>query len=184
MTPQKQDGIVCPICGNMFKTVEAVDLHIDNCKVPASYNLRSPKGSTSMPIKQLAPLPTVNYALYNEKQLRALLGKFGVLTSGNKSMLMARHKEYITLYNANIDRRRPQPMPVLLRQMDRWEAAQQATLQKKDIDLNEWQKKRKHEYDELTKLARESAKIRKIGEEDFNKEGPSVIKSSEEETIV
>jgi E3 ubiquitin-protein ligase RAD18 len=159
-------------------------LHIDNCKGPLSYNLRPLQASQPQPIIQkMGPLPTLNYAVCTEKALRTLLAKLDVSTLGNKATLMARHKEYVTLYNANIDRQHPRSLPALRRELERWEAARQS-LQKEELDFGDWHKKRKGEYSELTRLARESAKKRKFENEDVARsEPPSAIQPSQEEIV-
>src|SRR5436190_1724528 len=84
----------CPACQRPFRTVEQVDLHIDTCTVPQSsqlpYNLRPPKtvAAPSSSNSVLAPpLPKLNYAMYNETKLRAILAEHGLSTAGNKSLL-------------------------------------------------------------------------------------------------
>ena len=109
--PVIKSGIHCPICQSPFKTVEQVDSHIDTCTGPQatssqqSYNLRPPKPVASAPSLSntvaATPLPKLNYAMYNETKLRAILAEQGLSTTGNKSLLSARHKEFVNLHNAN-----------------------------------------------------------------------------------
>ena len=182
--------IRCPICFRPFRTLEQIDLHIDSCTGPAAssspYNLRPVQPpALQRPVHHMTSLPKVNYALHNEKQLRSMLGKLGLPTYGNKALLTARHKEYVTLHNANMDRQNPESRHELLKQMEKWEAVHQGLPkpEKRKLDVNEWEKKRKNDFDELTKRALESAKRRKLVDKDINGEGSSIGRSSQEETV-
>ena len=176
-------GIHCPICQRPFRTAEQVDLHIDTCTVPQSsqlpYNLRPPKtvAAPSSSNSVLAPpLPKVNYAMYNETKLRAILAEHGLSTAGNKSLLSARHKEFVNLHNANIDRRNPQSREEILKQLEKWDAIQQSLQlkRKQELDGVAWGRKFEESYADLTKLARESVtKRRKVV--DDTKEDTSAV---------
>ena len=179
--PKIEQRIRCPICQHPFKTVELVDLHIDTCTGPhsplpssQSYNLRHSKSllPSSSSISLSTPLPKLNYVMYNESKLRSLLANHGLPTHGNKFLLAARHKEFVNLYNANIDRRNPLSRNEILEQMGKWDVMQQGLmgLKRKDrVDSVEWGKKFEESFADLTKRARESvAKKQKVTEE--NKE--------------
>jgi E3 ubiquitin-protein ligase RAD18 len=137
----------------------------------------------------MTPLPKVNYAMYNETKLRVLCADLGLATDGNKSVLSTRHKEFVNLYNANIDRRHPLPRRELLRQSAQWDATQQTVGRREMKKLNgeEWGKQCKDNFAELAKRARETAKKRKVedrpngdGEEGMQERR---LRSSQEETI-
>jgi len=177
-------GIRCPICNRPFKSVEQVDTHIDNCTGPQpnqttqSYNLRPVKpaptdrsaletNNNTKP-RALTPLPKVNYTMYNETKLRQLLAELGLPTHGNKVLLSARHKEYVNLHNANIDRRHPQSQRELLRQLERWDATQHVLMRgekRKELDGNEWASKWGDDFADLARRARDTAKRRKTESE-------------------
>ena len=193
-------SIQCPICQRPFKTVEQVDLHIDSCTgtlQSRSYSLPPSKptdptmskvSTRSTNLVSVNPLPKVNYAMYNEKQLRTLLSEHGLPTWGSKPLLSARHKEYINIYNANLDRLQPLSQPELLRQMERWDMVQQNVLrgEKRKIDSEEWGKKFNENFAELARRARESVKKKKVEDENGNANGEitGVVRPSQEETIV
>lgn len=127
--------------------------------------------------------------MYNEKQLRSKLSENGLSTYGSKAILIARHKEYVNVHNANIDRLNPQSRQEILRQMERWDATQLnlgRMDKRKELNGEEWGKKCKTEFSDLARQARESVKRRKITEQDFNDETSVAVassKSSQEETI-
>jgi E3 ubiquitin-protein ligase RAD18 len=198
--------VQCPICFRPFKSPQQVDLHIDNCISASarSHNLRPPKPnrvqvsapSTSQLLTPLpqTPLPKINYALYSEKQLRALLCEYGLPTSGNKSLLSARHKEYVSLYNSNLDRSQPLSQQELVRLIERWDSIQNNPFrgEKRKIDTEEWGKKFSDDFAELARRARESAKRKKVetetttgnGDGNGTRELTVVVSSSQEETVV
>jgi E3 ubiquitin-protein ligase RAD18 len=133
--------------------------------------------------------------MYNDSKLRSLLSELGLSTYGNRSLLSARHKEFVNLHNSNIDRARPQSRAELLRQLERWDATQQTLSRgekRKDLDGKEWGIKCKDDFQELARRARESAKRRKVEKDNskeqgavvdgggMNGEGPSAVKSSQE----
>jgi E3 ubiquitin-protein ligase RAD18 len=190
-----KSGIHCPICQRPFKTVEQVDSHIDTCTGPQptssqqTYNLRPPKlvVAAPSPSNRIAttPLPKLNYAMYNETKLRAILAEQGLSTIGNKSILSARHKEFVNLHNANLDRRNPQSRHEILKQLENWDITQQSLplKRKQELDGLEWGRKFEESYADLTKTARESvAKRRKVVGEDTI-EDTSVKSSSQEERV-
>ena len=209
------------MCLRPFRSAEQVDRHIDNCPgpqptPPASYNLRqlrpapipTPYERPVLPAlhphippppppnsRAMTPLPKVNYAMYNDSKLRLLLSELGLSTYGNRSLLSARHKEFVNLHNSNIDRPHPQSRAELLRQLERWDATQQTLSRgekRKDLDGKEWGIKCKDDFQELARRARETAKRRKVEKEvskeqgavvegdGMNGEGPSAVISSQE----
>jgi E3 ubiquitin-protein ligase RAD18 len=112
------------------------------------------------------PLPKLNYAMYNESKLRSMLAEQGLSTIGNKALLSARHKEFVNLHNANIDRRYPLSRQEILKQLEIWDATVSRQEKRKELDGVEWGRKFGNSFADLTKLARESMKRRKIGEGD------------------
>jgi DNA repair protein Rad18 len=198
--------IQCPICSRPFKSEEQVDTHIDQCTgVPSSsqsYNLRPQRSNIPAPLNPApnisnafpknpgtGPLPKVNYAMCNDAKLRALCSDLGLPTDGNRSVLSARHKEFVNLNNANIDRQHPLPQRELLRQSAQWEATQQTVGRKEMKKLNgeEWGKQCKDNFAELAKKARETAKKRNVEERPNGDDGKGMrekrLRSSQEETI-
>ena len=59
--------------------------------------------------------------MFKEAQLRKKLQELGISTAGNKAMLERRHKEWMTLWNANCDALHPRRKADLLHDLDAWE---------------------------------------------------------------
>ena len=196
--------IQCPICQRPFTSVELVDLHIDSCTgvhgvfptvSSQSYNLRphrpvKPLSSPQRNFQLVKPLPKLNYAMSNEKQLRAKLSEHGLSTHGSKPVLIARHKEFVNVHNANIDRLHPQSQQDIVSHMQGWDTTQQTlhrTEKRKELDGEDWARRCKNDFDGLARQARESVKRRRFTEHNLNGEGtpPTVApsKSSQEETL-
>jgi len=128
--------------------------------------------------------------MHIDKQLRAKLSEHGLSTQGSKPVLIARHKEYVNVHNANIDRLHPQSRQELLKHMERWDATQQTLVRpekRKELDGEEWGRRCKSDFEDLARQAKESVKRRKMAEPSVNGEGTSVAiapaTSSQEETI-
>ena len=181
----------CPICYRPFKSEAAIDRHIDSCTGPeASVSndnnddcillshprtnppRKPPPLSSDGSANALTPLPKINYSLYTETKLRTVLNAFSLPTHGNKALLSARHKEYVNLYNANIDRRNPLSQKELLKQIGEWEAVQARLSssasgegKRKEIDGAEWERRFEGDFADLARRARESAKRRKMDQE-------------------
>jgi E3 ubiquitin-protein ligase RAD18 len=152
--------------------------------------------------KVMTRIPKVNYAMYNDSKLRGLLAELGLPTYGNRSLLSTRHKEYVNLHNANIDRPHPQSRTDLIRQLERWDATQQTLSRgekRKELDGKEWGVKCKDDFADLARQARASAKRRKVEHnvsddaqqqnveasngDTANNMGSSIVMSSQEETV-
>ncbi|KAG0232992.1 hypothetical protein B0O80DRAFT_267188 [Mortierella sp. GBAus27b] len=66
-------------------------------------------------------LPKLAYSVLNDKQLRKKLQELGLATHGDRQLMMKRHTEYLTIYNANCDATRSQSAAQLMKAMDVWE---------------------------------------------------------------
>jgi len=195
-TAQQPKQPKCPICYGRFKSEAAIDRHIDSCTGPEtdsnnddaillSHTQTNPPrkplpSSSNGPSNTFTPLPKINYTLYSEAKLRTVLNTLSLPTHGNKALLSARHKEYVNLYNANIDRRNPLPQHALLQQIREWEVVQARLSgsangegKRKEIDGVEWGRRFEGDFADLTRRARESTKRQKMDHEGSG-EGESV----------
>ncbi|KAL0471358.1 uvs-2 protein [Neurospora intermedia] len=66
-------------------------------------------------------LPALAYSMLRDTALRKKLSELGLSTHGSRQLLEKRHKEWITLWNANCDSSRPKKRSELLRNLDEWE---------------------------------------------------------------
>ncbi|KAI0889524.1 DNA repair protein rad18 [Annulohypoxylon maeteangense] len=130
---EPDDGLVaCPICWQRMKAAQ-VDRHIDmSCPSepqPQTTPSSQPSRSMSIPVsspKKLPPrnvdrLPAINYSMIKEQQLRKKLSELGISTAGSRQMLEKRHKEWMTIWNANCDSQYPRQKRELLHDLDSWE---------------------------------------------------------------
>jgi len=84
-------------------------------------NQSSPSSSSSGTLKRkvnLGPKPgKIVYSMHSLTQLRKIMRELGLPDSGDHKVLVKRHKEYITLYNANIDSTNPVDAKVLRKRL-------------------------------------------------------------------
>ena len=185
---EAQDGLVaCPMCGTRMKE-EAVFPHLDACTGDASssqsaasqalLNAHSqPPHRQSLAYTQpsitstKSRLPTLAYSMLNDSALRKKLKELGISNVGPKLLLQKRHTEWINLWNANEDSRKPKTKRELLRELDTWERTQgRQILQSlnaaqgpngvmaKDFDGQGYVKSNKDDFDDLIRKAREKRK--------------------------
>ncbi|GBC08116.1 hypothetical protein RclHR1_07910005 [Rhizophagus clarus] len=88
-------------------------------------------GNDNKSSTKLFKKPKIAYSVMNDKKLRSLLKEEGLLTHGSKNEMAARHSYYINLYNSNVDATNPKSKGELLRQVKKWEKAQQSDEVKK-----------------------------------------------------
>ncbi|EJT77875.1 DNA repair protein rad18 [Gaeumannomyces tritici R3-111a-1] len=179
------DGLVaCPICWTRMKPMQ-VDKHIDtscpgvppenptSTKAPAAAPSSSSRSSApfgAAATQQLAKppperLPFLNYSILTDQALRKKLSALGVSPSGNRQLLERRHKEWVTLWNANCDSLRPKRKGELLQDLAVWErtigapapsrsSAMGAQIKDKDFDGGAWANKHVSSYKDLIANAR------------------------------
>ncbi|KAI0596816.1 hypothetical protein F4775DRAFT_279816 [Biscogniauxia sp. FL1348] len=191
---EPDDGLVaCPICWRRMKAVQ-VDKHIDtSCPgepqsepspsrqpsrtstiIPSAFPSSASSSSSSpfrrqqqAPSKPLERLPALNYSSLKEAQLRKKMSDLGISTNGGRQMLERRHREWVTIWNANCDSLRPRRKPDLLHDLDVWErthgtraptisrsAALGAQIRDKDFDGAAWAARHDSSFKDLIASAR------------------------------
>ncbi|KAL2266926.1 hypothetical protein VTJ83DRAFT_4203 [Remersonia thermophila] len=191
--PEPDDGLVaCPICWTRMKPWQ-VDRHIDrSCpgspqppnqqqqqqqQQPPPSTSAPPRGSLfpnapPTPTKQTKPperLPALAYGMLKDSALRKKLQELGLSTAGTRAMLENRHKEWVTLWNANCDSARPKKRSELLQDLEAWERTQGtraptnsraavlgAQIKDKDFDGAAWASKHESSFRDLIAKARSS----------------------------
>ncbi|CEG83307.1 hypothetical protein RMATCC62417_17252 [Rhizopus microsporus] len=68
----------------------------------------------------------VVYAIQSDKDMRMILRDLGLPEDGDKAQKIWRHKEYLNLYNANLDSQNPVGADVLIRRLAEMERAYDA----------------------------------------------------------
>ncbi|KAK5998123.1 Postreplication repair E3 ubiquitin-protein ligase rad18 [Cladobotryum mycophilum] len=175
--PDTNDGLVpCPLCQKRMKEWQVFN-HLESCQGPTTK--RPPVETTTKPFSleqaqrrqqtKLERLPHLNYSMLKDGAFRKRLGEMGISNHGPRSILEKRHKEWLTIWNANCDAAVPKTRAQLFHDLDVWErtqggrapttgrAVQNAILIKdKDFDGNAWAAKHDASFKDLIANARKS----------------------------
>ena len=152
----------CPICQQEMR-VEMVYSHLDThngeqYQVEDSVHLKSRHLPVHPPRPNLAPLPSINYAIMNETTLRKKLVSLGIPASGPKTALQRRHTAYVNIWNANCDSSTPKPKRQLLQDLDTWERSQDShhsdPVMGKNFDGKAWSEQHESGFQDLIAKAR------------------------------
>ncbi|ORZ17175.1 hypothetical protein BCR42DRAFT_414074 [Absidia repens] len=125
---ENPDLVTCPICQQKMH-MEVLNQHVDNC---LNGDSTIPPRPTKPVIPQLVEKPIntgkkpikIVYDMYKEKDLRRLLRDLDLPNHGDKSQMVWRYKEYVTMYNANMDSPDPMDITKLMRQLHKAESLQ------------------------------------------------------------
>ncbi|KAL0944603.1 DNA repair protein [Colletotrichum truncatum] len=207
-----EDGLVpCPICQTRMKQFQ-VFRHLDNCPGPQSQSSRASSSRTSTPNTPArgaprqtpAPerLPAIAYSMLKDAALRKKMSDLGLSTNGTRLQLEKRHKEWITLWNANCDSARPKRRAELLHDLDVWERTQGsrapvfaarpgAAVKDKEFDGAAWAVKHDTSFKDLIANARKSrAQAKQKAEEaaaeaghESKAAGPGTVEASSEAEV-
>lgn len=120
-----------------------VNGHIDtSCPGPSGHsssesnNISSPFVTTNLRLQRSSfkptPLPTLNYSLLSDTNLRKKLKDLGISSIGTRPLLERRHREWLTIWNANCDSSKPRSKAELLRDLETWERTQVAQVTSKN----------------------------------------------------
>lgn len=170
------DGLVaCPICKQRMREAQVFG-HLETCtgEIQQQNSARSTPANSSLavstrPAQQLERLPAISYSMFKEAALRKKLQELGISSQGSKAMLEKRHKEWMTLWNANCDSLDPRKKSELLRELDTWERTQGSfaptssksvnqgvQIKAKDFDGAAWAAKHDNSFQNLIEQARKS----------------------------
>ncbi|RDA85132.1 hypothetical protein CP532_1573 [Ophiocordyceps camponoti-leonardi (nom. inval.)] len=169
------DGLVpCPVCQRCMKEWQVFQ-HLESCPGPSTQSgsrSRSNDGKSSpQPRSRDKPpdrLPALNYSILKENALRKKLTELGISSQGPRALLERRHKEWLTLWNANCDATNPKKRSHLLQDLDLWERTQggrapvptrlvsAAAVKDKDFDTVAWAAKHDSSFKDLIASARKS----------------------------
>lgn len=117
--------------------------------------------------KTLDRLPPLNYSMLKEQALKKKMLELGISSTGPRILLEKRHKEWLTLWNANCDAAIPKKRSELLHDLDVWERTQggrapttgrviqtAAAIKDKDFDGAAWAAKHDSSFKDLIANAR------------------------------
>ncbi|KAL1879418.1 hypothetical protein VTK73DRAFT_6950 [Phialemonium thermophilum] len=204
---ERDDGLVaCPICSARMKEWQ-VGHHIDtSCpgsgpprqevqaprlssgKVPVSLGLNS-SVDLSRSSKTPERLPALNYSILKDQALRKKMSELGIPTGGPRHILELRHREWVTLWNANCDSARPKTRSDLLRDLKAWEKTLNsqtvaadpsrtgAQIRDKGFDGAAWAAEHNESFKDLIASARRSKQLASTKMKESNTPSPGSEKS-------
>ncbi|TQV93009.1 DNA repair protein (RadR) [Cordyceps javanica] len=183
--PENSDGLVpCPMCQRRMKEWQVFS-HLESCPGPDGPKASPRKPNSDAPTPQtlltgqmqrqqqntLERLPSLSYSIFKEQALRKKLAEIGISNQGPRPLLERRHKEWLTIWNANCDAARPRRRAELLRDLDVWERTQggkapapgrgaaqaaAAAIKDKDFDGAAWAARHDDSFKDLIANARRS----------------------------
>ncbi|KAH8172585.1 zinc finger, c3HC4 type (RING finger) domain-containing protein [Sarocladium implicatum] len=173
-TNEGQGMVACPVCNVKMKEWQ-VFKHLETCNGPPepATNGQSSSSFASLQRKPSGPplerLPAINYSMLKDNALRKKLSELGISPSGPRPLLEKRHKEWITIWNANCDAARPKKRSQLMHDLDVWERTQggrapttgrtvqnAAMIKDKDFDGKAWATTHDDSFRELIANARKN----------------------------
>ncbi|WFD37702.1 RING-type E3 ubiquitin transferase [Malassezia japonica] len=161
---QAADTVQCPICSRSF-TAADLNTHLDRgCdpSAPPSNWLGAPAHD---PFANAKRLTRPQYQLKSERDLRKLLSSLDLPSHGNKERLVERHRQWVNLYNANLDASpaNRESLARLRRHLQAWDRGQDevASHNKDKVVANErqyqsWLNTHRGHYADLAAQARAS----------------------------
>ncbi|KAL7927341.1 hypothetical protein ACQKWADRAFT_758 [Trichoderma austrokoningii] len=177
--PDTPNGLVpCPMCNRKMKEWQVFG-HLESCPGPSAptnnpSNNADPENNNSSfgqsqrkQQKTLERLPPLNYSMLKEQAMRKKMLELGLSSQGPRPLLEKRHKEWLTLWNANCDAVIPKKRSELLHDLDTWERTQggrapttgraiqtAAAIKDKDFDGAAWAAKHDSSFRDLIASAR------------------------------
>ncbi|PAV23316.1 dna repair [Pyrrhoderma noxium] len=140
---QLDQDVQCPLCSKLVK-LKLVNPHIDSgCERyiitselnrPQSssksawsnvFDSHAKKGRDKRLDEYSERLPKQNYSVVKDKRLRELLADYQLATTGSREQLIARHSQFVLLFNANLDRsaQTRKSLKELRKEIQKWEEA-------------------------------------------------------------
>ncbi|KAL7785220.1 hypothetical protein V8C37DRAFT_394328 [Trichoderma ceciliae] len=190
--PEAPNGLVpCPLCNKKMKEWQVFG-HLESCPGPLEANNSSNTldfdntfsfgQSHRSQQKTLERLPPLNYSMLKEQALRKKMTELGISNQGSRILLERRHKEWLTLWNANCDAAIPKKRSELLHDLEVWERTQggrapttgrilqtAAVIKDKDFDGAAWAAKHDSSFKGLIASARKSRQEAKKKTEEADK---------------
>ncbi|CAO3680397.1 unnamed protein product [Rhizopus stolonifer] len=158
--------VECPICSQMMKYAK-LNKHLDGCtngdsRIPASPP-PIPISSSSKSVVNTGKKPRkVVYAMQSDKEMKNILKNLGLPEDGDKAQKIWRHKEYINLFNANVDSHRPVGVDTLIRRLADMEKTHEMNknnqAKRKDVDSDIHKERYRDQFSELIEATKRRKK--------------------------
>ncbi|KAF7294703.1 DNA repair protein [Mycena indigotica] len=158
--------VACPLC-KAEVPMDNINYHIDSgcatsLQSPKSQNSKAQWSSIMGPKSKGKEkesddrVPKLAYDTLTQKQLRERLERLGLLTTGDHSVLVARHQQWAMLWNANLDKstEHRESKEKLRRTLRKWESERHAPRKEKPAVDSGHLKKYSSEFKRLTEAAR------------------------------
>lgn len=194
--PEDDNLAECPVCGVFMTLDELQNSHIDKClqnpskpknesnsiqeffNKPSNIKTQTKYNNQLQPIKfkNKQRLPNVDTSLTTSK-LKEKMNNFNIPTNGTRVQLENRFREFINLYNANLDSINPVNDRILIERLKKWDSlistnnthstthrhspplnCDQQTIKRQKLDHDEWNTKNKEQYYDLIKMAKRNMK--------------------------
>ncbi|PPQ67673.1 hypothetical protein CVT25_012701 [Psilocybe cyanescens] len=173
LAPRNADFVTCPMCQKLMPYRE-LNTHLDNqCKDIASHDTaakswsmlmgRGKNGQQKGKHKKKEsdsddeyPLALTTYTTLKDKQLKDMLIEQELPTTGTRSHWEQRHRQWITFYNANLDKSKPnrKTKADLRKDLKQWEEENPKKKKTVITDVKTYQKEQKSEFARLIEAAR------------------------------
>ncbi|KAH3662460.1 hypothetical protein OGAPHI_005712 [Ogataea philodendri] len=163
--------VECPVCSTFMSADELQTSHIDTCLSkkakpaptrPTISNFfkkeRTPQTQPDF-VKKKSKISNLDPTISTSK-LKEKLNHWNLPTTGTRHQMNTRMKEFINMYNANLDSVNPVDDRVLTNRLLKWEGTYslEATSKDDDQEGSQWRKKYKSEYEDLIKQAKANMK--------------------------
>ncbi|THV07989.1 hypothetical protein K435DRAFT_833278 [Dendrothele bispora CBS 962.96] len=211
-TPKPNDFVPCPVCSKRV-LLKDINIHIDNgCKEKADPSssksqwagILGTKSQTAKSTKRKGkevvssddedlPLPKKSYGTLKDKAIKELLSEHNLPTTGDRNTLIARHQQWVIIYNANRDKSSKQrkSIEILRQELKQWESRQKGKSKTEISDATTYQREQKSEFERLVNAARPKKttpsslspvpQVRSV-HVSFHKDDNTIVLDSEEET--
>lgn len=163
----------CPVCGKRMPIADIESSHIAEClsgknaNTPLKKSEPSKRGFSGFVTTEhedmTKKIGAIAYNLYTYSKLQELLRKLGIPATGSKDQMEQRHKQWVTLWNANADSEHPEPKSYLLLKLSKWEKQLHTNKNASKLDIKkmnngEWVTQHQGEFTDLLAQAKASAK--------------------------
>jgi E3 ubiquitin-protein ligase RAD18 len=146
------------------------------------HKLSKPSSKTNITVRSKLPRP--NYSVMKEADIRKMLSEFQLSKVGSRDRVIERHRQWVTLYNANLDASEhvQKTDMQLRRELAEWDKAFDESQRKVKTMTSEaarvYEEANESQFSDLIKKARETHAKNKAAHQKKGQEGDSSSSSS------